>query len=105
MWLFIWRVLNLYFVIEVHYLRVSWFYTREDIERVKPKGINQLDRLFIISYQLDWLRVFTYVFLTRFLKYTSKQELYASDHQDLIESSEIACESEIYLLIVLYNDL
>jgi hypothetical protein len=31
-------------------------------------------------------------YLIRFLETAAEQELYASDHQELIESSEIACE-------------
>ncbi|KAF8816245.1 hypothetical protein BYT27DRAFT_7208844 [Phlegmacium glaucopus] len=58
--------------------------SREDVEMVKPKGIKELDR---------------------FLQSTSQQELYASNHEDLIESSEIACRLHDYDIIILQDGL
>jgi hypothetical protein len=68
-------------------MKVEWFYSKEDIDdEVGPKHVKELDRLpftdLLVCKQPN--------ILIRFLKSSAKQELYASNNQDLIISSEIA---------------
>lgn len=38
-----------FLLIQGYYLRVQWFYSRDDIEMVKPEGVKELDRLYLVN--------------------------------------------------------
>jgi hypothetical protein len=74
----------------VHYLKVQWFYKKEDIDTVKPKHIKELDRSSLTKFFTACTLMF--LNLIRYLESSAEQELYVSNHYEIIESSEIASE-------------
>lgn len=74
----------------MHYLKVQWFYKKEDVDKVKPKRIEELDRLSLTKFFTAGRLMF--LNMIRYLESSAEQELYASNHYEIIESSEIASE-------------